>query len=131
MTPRKEPWLGPDELLDRLINHREQIKDQFPLRLTDRRLFLMVLAYRKPIGTVEVRAAVRKMTDSPYYPQIHRLVHGVESYRVLRTLRYRGVLRHERRGPRAFFIMQPGIRRAMRKALADIQATDARSSGDE
>ena len=83
MTPRKEP--GPaalPELLDRLISHREQIQGQFSLRLTDRRLFLMLLAYREPIGTVEVRAVVQTLTDSPHYPQIHRLWHGSECCRV-------------------------------------------------
>lgn len=112
--------LPPGAMLERLMEYHDLIRQNFPFVLTTRRLFLLILAYRRPVGVPEVREAVRSSTGSAYHDALRRLVHGTECYKVLSEMRYRGALRHERKERRAFFSLEPDARQALERSVGQV-----------
>lgn len=113
---------SPSVMLGRLMRHHEQVQKRFCFAVNERRLLLLLLAYREPVGTVEVRKVVRTMEGSKHYNKVQRLVHNTVCYRALVGLYVRGALRRTRVDRRAFFVMEQSTRDTFGCALADVDA---------
>lgn len=121
MTDKTLPRaMSPSTLLTRLMTSLEHVKERLPFRPTEKRLLIVMLAYREPIGAVEIRSVVRSMKRSQHYGKVRRLQHATPCYQQLTLLHERGFLRRDQRGRRVFYSLQPGLRATIRQILADL-----------